>query len=71
MNCEAGTHSFQRGEGDDYGPSSRQASGSGVSGSVPGPSAGGASGDLRRKSFAAGEGMLPPTLFPSEPMVIL
>ena len=70
MNCEAGTHSFQRGVGDDYGHSGRQAS-HGNGGSVPGPSAGSsiasgsgsgsgnASGELRRKSFAAGERMSP------------
>lgn len=69
MNCEAGTHSFQRGDGDDYGPAGRQPN-HGGGGSVPGPSAGSssssgsgsgsgtgaASGELRRKSFAAGEG---------------
>jgi hypothetical protein len=42
MNCEAGTHSFHRDDGDDY--------------TLAGP-VGGAVGEMRRKSFAGGEGM--------------
>ena len=49
MNCEAGTHSFHRDDGDDYTPR----------GSVPGPVAA-VAGDMRRKSFAGGEGMFLP-----------
>lgn len=44
-NCEAGTHSFHRDDEDDYTP-----------GSPSGPMAGQVS-DMRRKSFAGGEGM--------------
>jgi hypothetical protein len=50
MNCEAGTHSFHRDDGDDYTPS----------GSVPGPVLAAVAGDMRRKSFAGGEGMFHP-----------
>jgi len=54
MNCEAGTHSFHRDDGDDYTPR----------GSVPGPVAV-VAGDMRRKSFAGGEGMFHPLFHPS------
>jgi hypothetical protein len=50
MNCEAGTHSFHRDDGDDYTPS----------GSVPGPVLAAVAGDMRRKSFAGGEGVFHP-----------
>jgi hypothetical protein len=51
MNCEAGTHSFHRDDGDDYTPSGPSA--------IAGPVAG-VAGDMRRKSFAGGEGMFHP-----------
>lgn len=50
MNCEAGTHSFHRGEGDDFDPSHHH-----HASAIAGPSGSAAAGDMRRKSFAAGE----------------
>ena len=56
MNCEAGTHSFHRDDGDDYTP--RGPGAIGPVGAGPGPGVGqGAVNDMRRKSFAGGEGM--------------
>ena len=56
MNCEAGTHSFHRDDGDDYTP--RGPGAIGPVGAGPGPGVGpGAVNDMRRKSFAGGEGL--------------
>lgn len=56
MNCEAGTHSFHRDDGDDYTPRGPGAIGPVGAGSGPGVGQG-AVNDMRRKSFAGGEGL--------------